>query len=436
MDDWKNLVPETRSGKKIHTLGRSAEHTLWENRSLLLHLIKNAGSLTRKELTAASGLPPATVSSSLNDLMQMKLVEEAGSAARVRSRRAMRFRLVNRYCTFVINFGASSMSVVAYDIQMNPLFSSTRECNALEDLGAACDMAAAELALAQTGIADLQVLGASVSVEGGIFRILNRQYQLFHPGKGTYFDLAQELSSRIGIFVTVNRMSNFSAYYLWDRHHRDGPGTLIALCIGECVEYGVVVNGSILNGENGMGGVLGRMVPSGRGEEDGMTLNEQIAPSALLRRTAKLLPIYPSSPLSAHQSDLSIRHIMQAYESGDPLATRIFDECSHLCGRLVAWLVQLLDPGVIVLVGDIPCSGAFLRKVGTSAASILRAGVSISGVGPASVVHVSGLRGEFTLVGPGQYPHRQDSPAMLGAADYLFDEVLGSSAFWESTCPS
>ncbi len=435
MDDWKTFVPENMSGKKSQLLGRNAERTLRENRSLLLRLIKKGGSLTRKELAARSGLQPATVSSILNDLMRMGLVEEAGVTARGHGRRAMGFRLVSRYCTFVINFGTGFMSVVAYDIEMNPLFRSTRECNALENLGAACDLAAAEVALAKGTLASLQILGASVSVEGGIFRILDQQYQLFHPGKGTYFDIAQALSSRIGMFVTVNRMSNFAAYYLWDCHHRNGPGTLIALCIGECVEYGVVVNGNILNGENGMGGVLGRMVSSRRGEEGGITVNEQISPSALLRRTEELLPEYPTSSLAAHPSGLTPYHLMQAYESGDPLAVRIFDECGQLCGRIVAWLVQLLDPGVVFLGGNIPCSESFLRKVGGSAARILRAGISVDGDGPTPVIRVSGLRGDFTLMGPEQYRHPQDDPARLGAAEYLFDEVLGSKAFWENACP-
>lgn len=142
---------------------------------------------------------------------------------------------------------------------------------------------------------------------------------------------------------------------------------VIAVTLGTGVGSGIISNGNIINGINGMGGELGHILL----EEDGALCNcgnrgclETIASATgIVRQAMELIRKSPSSALAAYyrkHQKITSRDIFILAENGDTEALSIVERAANALGFTFANLGVTLNPETILIGGGVAQAGDFL----------------------------------------------------------------------------
>lgn len=186
------------------------------------------------------------------------------------------------------------------------------------------------------------------------------------------FPLKDRLEMESGLPVTVDNDANIAALGEMWRGAGDGAKNLLCVTLGTGVGGGIVANGQILHGVNGMAGEIGHITSIAKG---GAPCNcgktgclETIASATGIARIAtEGLAKTPASKLQAifdEAGAITSKDVFDAAATGDSLANEVLDEvCFHL-GLALANLANALNPEKIVIGGGVSKAGdALLNKL-------------------------------------------------------------------------
>jgi predicted NBD/HSP70 family sugar kinase len=157
---------------------------------------------------------------------------------------------------------------------------------------------------------------------------------------------------------------------------------------------GHVIGGEIYRGATGVAGEIGHIAidPHGKPCLCGLSgcLATLVGGPALVDRAAQLLARYPSSALAG--GELTVSAIENQALAGDHLALMVVREAAELLGIAVAGLLNLMNPSLVVVGGDLAALGDIiidpLREVvrkRTLVSSVAAADIRTSELGPRSV---------------------------------------------------
>lgn len=152
-----------------------------------------------------------------------------------------------------------------------------------------------------------------------------------------------------------------------------GVPNVIMVTLGTGVGGGIIINGKLYTGFNGIAGELGHIVIRQNGEPCNCgrhgCLEAYAAAASFVRFAERALDEGAESMLSANKGKLNAKMICDAVDAGDSLAKKLFDEyCVNLaCG--LANFINIFQPDCIVLGGGLAGYGekllAPLRKLVT-----------------------------------------------------------------------
>jgi glucokinase len=179
--------------------------------------------------------------------------------------------------------------------------------------------------------------------------------------------LGAQLSAALGGPVTVDNDANVAA---WGEFcvgaGASATASMVMLTIGTGVGGGLVLDGALVRGANGLAAEFGHLVveeggalcPCGnRGCLEALASGTAIGRRAQERRDAGQLP--PDSRL--HQlAELSGKSVTVAAHSGDEAAVEIVADCGFWLGVGIASLVNALDPELVVIGGGAMQAGEVL----------------------------------------------------------------------------
>ncbi|WP_070120670.1 ROK family glucokinase [Bacillus marinisedimentorum] len=183
------------------------------------------------------------------------------------------------------------------------------------------------------------------------------------------FPLKDRLEIETGLPVTVDNDANIAAIGEMWKGAGDGARDLLAVTLGTGVGGGIIANGEILHGTNGMAGEIGHItsIPEGGARCNcGKTgCLETIASATGIVRVAreKLAEAESVSELAkitADGSPLTSRDVFTAAEAGDALAAEVVDEVMFHLGLALANLANAINPSKIVIGGGVSKAGAAL----------------------------------------------------------------------------
>lgn len=155
--------------------------------------------------------------------------------------------------------------------------------------------------------------------------------------------LRRELNLPVIVENNVNALAIAEALHGQARGHEN----VLVLTIGTGVGAGLVSDGRVLRGRSGGAGEIGH-IPV---EEDGPLcqcgghgcLEALIGQSALVRQARE------RGLLGADAGIATLRGLADA---GDPGAQRLFSHAGHLLGRVLAGVVNLVDPEIVIVLGE------------------------------------------------------------------------------------
>ncbi|HEU4346660.1 MAG TPA: ROK family glucokinase [Actinoplanes sp.] len=185
--------------------------------------------------------------------------------------------------------------------------------------------------------------------------------------------LRDYVTKAIGLPVVLENDANVAAWAEFRfgaaRHADD---SMVMITVGTGIGGGVVLNGALWRGANGIAGELGHIqsVPDGHPCGCGRLgcIEQYASGNALVRfaragarqepdRAALLLDLAGGDPLA-----ISGRQITQAAQLGDEVARDAFAQIGYWLGVAMADLAQIFDPQVLVVGGGVIDAGALLMS--------------------------------------------------------------------------
>ncbi len=151
------------------------------------------------------------------------------------------------------------------------------------------------------------------------------------------FNLKQEMERRVGRAVVVENDANCQAYGEWRAGAAQGFETCCVAALGTGFGIGIIIDGCILRGAHGSAGeVCYSPAPDGRNVED---IASGLGVAAEYKKR------------TGWQADA--REVAVRARNGDIEAIEIWREFGETLGFALSYVVNILDPGVIVIGGSL-----------------------------------------------------------------------------------
>lgn len=359
----------------------SLESLRAHNRRRVIDALRSRGTASRAEIARHTGLSRSTVSSLVGELQDAGLVIETtrtGDGGRVggspsQGRPPVLLTLDRRAGAVVgLDFGHEDVHVAVADLSRTVLAERVIEIDVdhagIGAIDAAADMVHA--ALEEAGVPRERVLAAAMGLSGPV----DHRKDLVHRSAilPSWVDIrpGAELSARLGVPVFVENDANLGALAEVTMGAATGVDSAIYLMIAAGIGAGIIFNGAVLHGVGGTAGELGHVLaddggPVCRCGNRGCLETIVAGPAIidLLKRT--------------HGADLSLDGVMELLHAGDPGAQRVIEDAGRAVGRVLAGLVNVLNPEAIVVGGE-------LAEAGESLLGPVRSAIARHAIRPAS----------------------------------------------------
>lgn len=313
------------------------------NQALVIDAVRRERSVSRTEIAAITGLSAPTISGITNELIERGLLYEAATGESAGGRKPILLRL-NAGAGFVLGVKVTEHEAIGVltDLDADIVGRARTKLagRSEDDVVDAIARLAARLAKRAEG---RPVHGIGVGLAGVVDR---RAGTVRHA---TYFDwrnvdVAGHVAERTGLPTVVdNDINALVANEHLFRHGRD-VDDLLVISLGRGIGLGMVLDGRIHRGALGGAGEFGHVTidPSGPACACGKRgcLEAIVADPALERR------------LSEAGSSLTLRTALASSPDDAPLEFDVFIDAAAVLGRAISDLVNVLNPGRIVLTGE------------------------------------------------------------------------------------
>ncbi len=178
---------------------------------------------------------------------------------------------------------------------------------------------------------------------------------------------ARELSDYLeGINVELGNDANLAALGETWQGGASGSENAVMVTLGTGVGGGVIMDGQILTGKNGMAGEIGHIHIT---DDENTICNcgsygclEQVASATGIKNMAikKLTKTNKNSRLRKYGSYINAKNVLDEAKRNDEMALEIMDEVSRYLGIALSQLTMTIDPEVFVIGGGVSKAGDFL----------------------------------------------------------------------------
>lgn len=330
----------------------------------VLQLIWEERRMSRADIARLGDLSRSTVSEIITEILRTGLITEVGEGPSRGGRRPILLEFRDDACVILgVEMGASHVEVVLTDLRGRVLRSASEDHPVREDpvgtrelIGRLC-----ETCLEGT---TRPLVGIGVGVPCPVDRDnTGRLSDVVLPAWGGHLGL-EGLGQRLGVPLFIDNDANLGALaeLWWGVGH--GVEDMVYIKVATGIGSGHVVGGEIYRGSSGYAGEIGHIAIDPRGKKCVCGLNgclvTLVGGHALARRSDELAAEYPGSPLATGNN--SIREIEDAALAGDGLALQVAREAAGHLGNAIASLLNVLNPSMVVLGGDLARLGDVLLE--------------------------------------------------------------------------
>ncbi|HSG48299.1 MAG TPA: ROK family transcriptional regulator, partial [Longimicrobiales bacterium] len=364
---------------------------------ILLETVWYEKRISRADLARVMKISRSTVSEIVSDLLETGLVAEVGDGPSRGGRRPILLEFQDdAHVILGVDMGASHVAVALTNLR-GEVVSWHAEDHAVRTdpdgtravIARLCDACLDEWGGPRAGL-----MGIGVAVPSPVdHRYPDRLSDTVLPawrGQSGF----QRLRDRYGVPVFVDNDANLGA--VAERWWGAGRGiehfTYIKLATG--IGAGHMIGGEVYRGATNVAGEIGHVSLDPNGEPcvcgNRGCLTTFVGGESLVRRTAALVSGFPDSPLA--RGEITMEAIERAAVENDPLAVQVVQEAAHYLGIAVAGLLNLLNPGAVILGGGltragerllVPLREAVVRR--TLVNSVAASDIRMSELGPRAI---------------------------------------------------
>ena len=325
--------------------GTSSEAVRDINRRVVLNLIRTRQPVSRADLARASGLQRSTISLIVEQLIAENWVLAGPMGRLPRGRRPTFLRLNDDRVIIGVDIRPAQTTVALADA--NGKFTSQEVMATPADPKVALNRLIESIQRIKNSCRGKMIEGVGISLPGRFDRTVNRL--VFAPNlKWPEIDIRNPIVERTGLDVELENAANACvlAEVWFDRVHT--CRNLVVITVSEGIGTGILANGALVRGLNGMAGEFGHVPVDPAGPACGCGSRgcwEVFASNrAALRYYAKS---------GSADSGLDFRGLISRADEGDGRAAQALDTMARYLGRGMRIIVAGLAPERIVVVGEL-----------------------------------------------------------------------------------
>ena len=249
--------------------GLNNEDLLMSNRAVILQCLKRNGVCSRADLAKETGLTQATISKIMSALIELNIVHETGFITGELGRRS-RGVILNAadYKVIGIKISRRSFSIGLFDIGGHD-YDIYKEAIPKDQSPQTSIRKIREVA--EDYISRSKgIIAVGVTVPGPYLRKESKIAVMTETTGWNFLNLKKEFSDLGGVPVFIEHDANAAAIAeWWFGQFAMATGTLVYLLADEGIGAGVVVNGSMLTGANGIAAEIGHISVNVNGQRCG-----------------------------------------------------------------------------------------------------------------------------------------------------------------------
>jgi glucokinase-like ROK family protein len=354
----------TESTKK-QTKPISDHETMKRNNQLtILRAIRALGPVSRVRLQKETTLSWGTITSSIKELLEKKVVNEIGSVNTGVGRRPVELDMnTAEHCVVGVRLGSSYIRAILLDIKGNVAGEyrdfvdpqSSKE-TILKQL-----LKSVDTILGNAGINLEKVAGIGVAAPGAIDA--NSGVCLYAPHHPNWknVQLKQSFEQRFGKPCFVDHVNNCTALGQMLFGQGKGIDNFLCVLLGTGISAGIMIDGQVYRGVNCAAGEFGHMCIDPTGPQCACgsrgCLEVYATGPALANKGREIAEKNSTSKIAAlaggNLKSISAETIFQAAAEDDPEAAKIFEDMGFYLGIGISNLINLFNPERIILCGRV-----------------------------------------------------------------------------------
>lgn len=329
------------------------------NITLVLRTVQAEVQISQADLARRLGLARSTVLAIVDDLLELGLLKEQGHGVSAGGRRPMILTLDDAaYHLVGVDIGAKHVTVVVMNLKAEVLARQNREFSTREDPKGTLALVEELIGrvLSESRAGRRQVVGIGVGVPSPVDSRTPGHVSPVVMPSWSGVDIAGRLQARFEVPVRVENDANLGA--LWEARWDHGVNldNLAYIKVATGIGAGLVVDGRIYRGSRGVAGELGHLPIDSSGPlcVCGMRgcLNTLVGTDNLLARAR--------AATKGKKKFAKLDELIDAALAGDAVAIATFDYAGRQLGLGMAMLLNLFNPALVVVGGDIVRAGDLL----------------------------------------------------------------------------
>ena len=369
--------------------GASSEFVRDINRRIVLNLIRTRQPISRADLARLSGLQRSTISLIVEELVNEHWVIEGPTGRLPRGRRPTFLRLNDDRVIIGVDLRPGETTIALANV--NGKFTSQEVIATPTDAQSGVDVLVRRTQALVRSSKEKKVEGIGISLPGRF----TAGHLVFAPNlKWRDLDIRGPISKATGIDVELENAANACVLAAIWFDGMESCRNLVVVTVSEGIGAGILINGQLARGLNGMAGEFGHVPLDPDGPRCGCGSR---GCWEVFGSNRAALRYYHESTSNA--GGLSFPDLLSLADQGNTRAARALEKMAHYLGRGMRMIVAGLAPERIILIGDLTRSW---HRFGPVIEQEVQAQVLPGGVAPRLVpVHEDGmarLRGTVALV--------------------------------------
>lgn len=334
--------------------GQNSSHIQTANRNLILQILSQKKICTRVELSKLTGLTQASITITVNYMIEMGVLKEVGMISGTRGRRCIAIAL-NEPCYKVaaIAMNRTTFSIGLFDIGGTCYESHTGQIVSENGARSSLEEIIKAVKTMLQGKDDVYAVGMAVA--GPYLRSEHRIALLTEFQGWTDIDLMKTVAAAVQLPVYIEHDANAGVMGEWLYGKlEDRNNCIVDVLTGDGVGAGIIDHGNLFFGNNGIAGQFGHISLDAHGPRCACgnygCLELYCSTYALVRSAEAGLPAHPDSSLCKLET-ITWQSVFDGAEQNDAFCMDLIHTLGQRFGYGLVNLVNAYDPRYIILDG-------------------------------------------------------------------------------------
>ena len=341
------------------------------NKHAIIDLIRfTPNGISRIELARELGLTRAAITATINDLQDVDLVHEVKGKHPAGRKPIVLEINPNRGYVFGVDIGATHITALLANYTAQVLDEMDVSVDISDGPHRILDTVISMVKgmISRSGISEKDVQAAGIGVPGPVVAGGGMvSGPPIMPGWDK-FPIDAYLQNSLGIPITVANDAELGAVGEWAYGAGRGEKNLVYIKVGRGIGAGLLVQGQVYHGATGSAGEIGHITIDengplcscgNRGCLEALAGGNAVAKSAIERiKQGSRSTLSAISPITAIRSE----NVIDEACRGDLLSQQILIEAGRHLGTAIAGLVNLFNPNIVIIGGNVARIGDLLLE--------------------------------------------------------------------------